>query len=158
MYRDKPCKIEKRLLSSTPSTMGSGVSSESLPEKLDENACRDIAGDLWDEGTFSLEKDEDGFISKSQFIDFVNKATSKTIENNEEQTVTTMKTKEEESDDEFEAELVSLDRKTYKVKKKTNYNSTFNFICVFFCSKCDALSILLFLFSFLCTSIYFYWI
>jgi hypothetical protein len=99
--------------------MGSGVSRDSLPEKLDEKTCQEIAGDLWDEGTFSLEKDDEGFISRDQFIDFVNKATSKTIsaegKSSNKTSKVIMKTPEEESDDEFEAELKSLDRKTYTV-------------------------------------------
>lgn len=91
--------------------MGGGVSVEALPERLDEDACREIAGDLFDEGTFSLEKDDDGFVAREQFLDFVKK-----LQSIEPPQPVHIKTAEEESDDEFEAELRSLERKTYKVR------------------------------------------
>lgn len=61
--------------------MGSGASTSSLPERLDESDVKAVCGDFFDQTEFDAIKDEDGRVSKETFISAMNANIEKEVFN-----------------------------------------------------------------------------
>ena len=106
--------------------MGAGASAAAaleLPERLDEAACREAAGELFDETVFAaLAQDEAGTVLREDAVAAFDDGLGDVADPNAapaepepEPEPEVPKTAEELSDEEFEEEVAALGRKTIKV-------------------------------------------
>jgi hypothetical protein len=106
--------------------MGAGASAAAaldLPERLDEAACREAAGELFNEATFAaLAKDDAGTVLREDALAAFDDGLGEVVDPNApvaepepEPEPEVPKTAEELSDEEFEEEMAALGRQTVKV-------------------------------------------
>lgn len=106
--------------------MGAGASAAAalnLPERLDEAACREAAGELFNEATFAaLAKDDAGTVLREDALAAFDDGLGDVVDPNApvaepepEPEPEVPKTAEELSDEEFEEEMAALGRQTVKV-------------------------------------------
>ncbi len=101
--------------------MGSGISVEaSLPERLDEAQCRELAGEAFDAALFAAHADVDGlFVTREKVLAHLAGRDAEKDESWASQAEvphSVAKTAMEESDDEFEREMQSVARTTRKLR------------------------------------------